>query len=102
MYKKVLVATVIVLASAVLTLRGTGEVHAAEKKGTSKAKTAQKEEPQKTFDAHETGVRYHFEDTDMDFNFGTLVLGSTVNHGVEIGEAFTTAAKIKDGDAASW
>ena len=25
-----------------------------------------------------------------------------MNHGVEIGEAFNTAAKIKDGDAASW
>ncbi len=56
----------------------------------------------KVFDAHDTGVRYHFNDTDMDFNFGTLVLGSTVNHGVEIGEAFYTASQIKDGNAASW
>lgn len=54
------------------------------------------------FDAHDTGVRYYFADTDMDFHFGTLVLGSTVNHGAEIGEAFNTAAKIRDGDAASW
>ncbi len=54
------------------------------------------------FDAHDTGVRYHFSDSDMDFHFGTLVLGSAVNHGVEIGEAFNTAAKIRDGDAASW
>lgn len=38
----------------------------------------------------------------MDFNFGTLILGSTVNHGVEIGEAFYTASKIEDGDIASW
>lgn len=38
----------------------------------------------------------------MDFNFGTLVLGSAVNHGVEIGEAFYTASQIKDGNAASW
>jgi hypothetical protein len=43
-----------------------------------------------------------FNDTDMDFNFGTLVLGSTVNHGVEIGEAYYAASQIKDGDAASW
>ena len=54
------------------------------------------------FDAHDTGIRYHFTDTDMDFNFGTLVLGATVNHGVEIGEAFYAASQIKDGDAASW
>lgn len=60
------------------------------------------EETKKAFDAHDTGVKYHFNDTDMDFNFGTLVLGSTVNHGVEIGEAFYTAAKIKDGDASTW
>ena len=63
---------------------------------------AKAEDTKKVFDAHDTGVKYHFNDTDMDFNFGTLVLGSTVNHGVEIGEAFYTASKIKDGDAASW
>ena len=38
----------------------------------------------------------------MDFHFGNLVLGSAVNHGVEIGEAFYVASQIKDGDAASW
>ena len=59
-------------------------------------------ETKAVFDAHGTGVRYHFTDTDMDFNFGALVLGAAVNHGVEIGEAFNTAARIKDGDAASW
>ncbi|MGE4403815.1 MAG: hypothetical protein AB7F61_19425 [Desulfobulbus sp.] len=59
-------------------------------------------EGKKVFDAHDTGVRYHFYDTDMDFNFGTIVLGSAVNHGVEIGEAFYAASQIKDGDAASW
>ena len=59
-------------------------------------------EAKKVFDAHDTGVKYHFNDTDMDFNFGTLVLGSTVNHGCEIGEAFYTVSKIKDGVAASW
>lgn len=59
-------------------------------------------EVKKVFDAHDTTVRYHFSDTDMDFNFGTVVLGSAVNHGVEIGEAFYAASQIKDGDAASW
>ena len=73
-----------------------------EKKETTKTKSVDSKERKKVFDAHDTGVRYHFNDTDMDFNFGTLVLGSTVNHGVEIGEAFYTASKIKDGDAASW
>lgn len=56
----------------------------------------------KAFDPHDTGVKFHFNDTDMDFHFGTLVLGSAVNHGVEIGEAFYAASGIKDGDAASW
>ncbi len=59
-------------------------------------------EVKKVFDAHDTRVKYHFNDTDMDFNFGTLVLGSTVNHGCEIGEAFYNVSKIKDGVAASW
>ena len=55
------------------------------------------------FDAHDTGIRYHFTDTDMDFNFGTLVLGSDrESRAVEIGEAFYAASRIKDGDAASW
>ena len=73
-----------------------------KRKKPRKRKRLQSTETKKVFDAHDTGVRYHFNDTDMDFNFGTLVLGSTVNHGVEIGEAFYTASKIKDGDAASW
>ncbi|MBI5380608.1 MAG: alpha/beta hydrolase [Opitutae bacterium] len=54
------------------------------------------------FDMHAAHVRYHFQDNDMDFTFGSVVLGSATNGGVEIGEAFATAAKIKDGDAASW
>jgi hypothetical protein len=59
-------------------------------------------ETKNVFDAHDTGVKYHFNDTDMDFNFGTLVLGSAGNHGVEIGESFYAVSKIKDGDASSW
>jgi len=54
------------------------------------------------FDMHAAYVRYHFNDNDMDFTFGSVVLGGATNGGVEIGEAFATAAKIKDGDAASW
>ncbi|MDP3426246.1 MAG: alpha/beta hydrolase, partial [Humidesulfovibrio sp.] len=54
------------------------------------------------FDMHAAYVRYHFKDNDMDFTFGSVVLGSATNGGVEIGEAFATAANIKDGDAASW
>jgi pimeloyl-ACP methyl ester carboxylesterase len=63
-------------------------------------------EPAKTgaadFDMHAPYVRYHFQDNDMDFTFGSVVLGTVSNGGAEIGEAFAVAAKIKDGDAASW
>jgi hypothetical protein len=102
MYNRILIISVMFLASVFLTNAGTGISHAAGKKETQKGKTAQSTGTKKVFDAHDTNVRYHFSDTDMDFNFGTLVLGSTVNHGVEIGEAFYTASQIKDGDAASW
>lgn len=54
------------------------------------------------FDAHESLTKYHFNDNDMDFTFGSLVLGSAVNKGVEIGEAFYVASKITDGDVTSW
>jgi hypothetical protein len=60
------------------------------------------QEPKNVFDAHEAHGRYFFKERDMDFTFGSLALGTTVNHGCEIGEAFRTAAHIKDGDAASW
>lgn len=56
----------------------------------------------KEFDMHAPYVRYHFEDPDMDFTFGSVVLGSSSNQGCEIGEAFYVASQIKDGDAASW
>jgi pimeloyl-ACP methyl ester carboxylesterase len=103
MLKKILIVVALFLASVVLTgYRGIDTAFAEQKKKVASKKAAQGQEQKKVFDAHDTGVRYHFNDTDMDFNFGTLVLGSTVNHGVEIGEAFYTASKIKDGDAASW
>lgn len=57
---------------------------------------------EKEYDAHATAFSYFFESSDMDFHFGNLILGSTVNHGAEIGEAFYAASQIKDGDAASW
>lgn len=53
-------------------------------------------------DPHAAHIRFHFHDPEMDFVFGSLILGATVNHGCEIGEAFQTASRIKDGDAASW
>ena len=57
---------------------------------------------EKVFDAHAVNFHYFFQDGDMDFHFGNLVLGAAVNQGVSIGEAFYAASKIKDGDAASW
>ncbi|WP_246298766.1 alpha/beta hydrolase family protein [Desulfolutivibrio sulfodismutans] len=53
-------------------------------------------------DPHAAHAGFRFKDPAMDFVFGSLVLGSAVNHGCEIGEAFATAALIKDGDADSW
>ena len=100
MHKRVLAVAVMFLMSLVLTNGGTGVSSAAGKTDTSKTQAVQSEEPKKLFDAHEAYVRYHFKDSDMDFTFGSLVLGATVNHGCEIGEAFRTAAHIKDGDAA--
>jgi len=55
-----------------------------------------------SFDAHATGIKYFFEDGDMDFHFGNLILGSAVNGGAEIGEAFFAASRIKDGDTSTW
>jgi pimeloyl-ACP methyl ester carboxylesterase len=102
MHKRVLAVAVMFLVSVVLTNWGTGVSFAAGKKETSKTKAVGSKEPKQAFDAHEASVRYHFKDPDMDFTFGSLVLGATVNHGCEIGEAFRTAANIKAGDAASW
>lgn len=63
---------------------------------------AQSTTQERAVDPHAAHLRFHFQDPEMDFVFGSLVLGATVNHGCEIGEAFYTAADIKDGDAASW
>ncbi len=53
------------------------------------------------FDAHKPSTQLHFTDTEMDFAL-VLIVGATMNHGCEIGEAFYTAGQIKEGDAASW
>jgi pimeloyl-ACP methyl ester carboxylesterase len=90
------------LVSVVLTNGGTAVSYAAGQKEAAPTPSVAGQEPKQVFDAHETHVRYRFKDADMDFIFGSLALGATVNHGCEIGEAFRTAANIKDGDAASW
>ena len=102
MHQRVLAVAVMFLMSVVLTNGGAAVSYAAGKKETSKTAPAPSKEPKQVFDAHEASGRYHFQDPDMDFTFGSLALGATVNHGCEIGEAFRTAAHIKDGDAASW
>lgn len=102
MYQGVLIVAFMFLASAVLTHGGAAVSWAAGQQKTSKTPAVGSQEQKKVFDAHEAHVRYHFQDADMDFTFGSLVLGAAVNHGCEIGEAFRTAANIKDGDAASW
>jgi len=98
----VLAVAVMFLMSVVLTNGGTAVSYAAGKQETSKTESVRSQEQKQAFDAHEASGRYHFKDPDMDFTFGSLVLGATVNHGCEIGEAFRTAAQIKDGDAVSW
>jgi len=102
MYQRVLAVAVMFLAIVVLTNGGAAVSYAPAKKETAKTPAARREEPKKVFDPHEPYVRYHFKDPDMDFTFGSLALGAAVNNGCEIGEAFRTAANIKDGDAASW
>jgi pimeloyl-ACP methyl ester carboxylesterase len=102
MSERVLAVAVMFLLSVVLTNGGTAVSSAAEKPESAKTAAAPSQAPKQGFDAHEASVRYHFKDPDMDFTFGSLVLGATVNHGCEIGEAFRTAVNIKDGDAASW
>lgn len=53
-------------------------------------------------DPHAAHIVFHFQDKEMDFVFGSLILGAAGNGGCEVGEAFATAARITDGDAASW
>ena len=60
------------------------------------------EEPLAVSDMHATAFHYFFQDGDMDFQFGNLILGSAVHGGAEIGEAFYAASRIRDGDAGDW
>lgn len=53
------------------------------------------------WDAHAPQTRMHFQDGEMEFALA-LILGATANSGCEIGEAFVTAGRIAEGDAASW
>ncbi|MFW5837532.1 MAG: alpha/beta hydrolase, partial [Desulfovibrionaceae bacterium] len=66
------------------------------------AADAQAAEEGEGFDCHATTFSYFFQDGDMDFHFGNLVLGATGNGGAEIGEAFFAASQIQDGDAEEW
>jgi pimeloyl-ACP methyl ester carboxylesterase len=101
-FKRVLTVAFLFLVAVVFTGRGTDVSFAADQQYHSISPSVSGKEAKQSFDAHATAVRYHFQDADMDFTFGSLVLGATVNHGCEIGEAFRTAARIKDGDAAGW
>jgi alpha-beta hydrolase superfamily lysophospholipase len=101
MHRRVRAVVVMFLASMFLINGGTGVSCAAGKEEISKTTSVQNEEQKKSFDAHDPTIRYHFTDGDMDWTFGFL-LGTTSNHGFEIGEAYYTASQIKEGDAASW
>jgi len=101
MYRSVITFVVIALASFVLICGGDRSSYAADQKQTSGAQAVNTGEKKTSFDAHDPTVRYHFKDNDMDWTFGFL-LGNTSNHGIEIGEAYYTAGRIKNGDAASW
>jgi hypothetical protein len=79
-----------------------GTCCATEKKEITNVTAEQKKEGKTAVDPHAAYVRYQFKDAEMDFVFGGMILSATMNHGCEIGEAFRTAANIKDGDAASW
>jgi predicted TIM-barrel fold metal-dependent hydrolase len=103
MSKKVTIIKVMLLSFMVLTsYRQAGVVYAAEIIQSQNSKKEQNKETSKVIDPHAANVRYQFQDTEMDFVFGGMILSATMNHGCEIGEAFRTAANIKDGDAASW
>ena len=103
MYKRVLAVTVMFLVSVFFTYGGTGVSYAAEKKEVHKNEIAYKAKRKRKFSmptiptfATILMIRIWISTSAHSF------FGSTVNHGVEIGEAFYTASKIKDGDAASW
>lgn len=67
----------------------------------SGALAAQEAQKIEGWDAHASQTRMHFQDNEMEFSLA-LILGATMNGGCEIGEAFFTAGRIIEGDAASW
>jgi hypothetical protein len=103
MLKKVCLTVVMMLLFVVLTgYWGNSVIFAAEKQEAPNSKSVETGVSEKAVDPHVGYFRFYFQDEKMDYVFGSLILGATVNHGCEIGEAFYTASKIKDGDAASW
>ena len=71
MVNKAMVGVVLFMVAVFLSWGGTGVAQAATNKPAAPVTPAESTETKKVFDAHDTGVRYHFNDTDMDFNFGT-------------------------------
>src|SRR5262249_44540977 len=71
--------------------------------------TSQLQEPNMNANAHREiaradqrlATRYRFDDPNMDLFF-VAALGWGPAGGLDVGEAFHVASKIKDGDAASW
>ena len=57
---------------------------------------------EKVVDPHLAKIKYYFQDGEMDYVFGPMFLGAAINGGAEVGEAYITATKIRDGDPASW
>jgi len=100
--KSDLLLSILIALFLVLSFLGATIANAAGESDSAGPKVVQGAGEAQAFDMHAPYVRYHFTDPDMDFTFGALVLGATINHGCEIGEAFYTVANIKDGDAASW
>ena len=102
MFKKNLMGAVLLLSAVVLTDNPvTRVIFAEENNEASESNKEQSKEEETKFDAHASFTKLHFDDSEMDFAFA-LILGATMNHGCEIGEAFYTAANIKEGSAASW
>lgn len=103
MSKKILIVAMLLLAfSLPISHRRPSVACAADEGNPLKSEAERNGQGERAVDPHAAYMRFHFQDLEMDFVFGSMVLGATMNHGCEIGEAYATAAGIKDGDAASW
>ena len=71
----------------------------AARPGRRAEETTEAGKQKRSFDAHDTGIRFHFNDTDMDFHFGTLVLSAAREPWRRDGPRPSTRPRIKDGDA---